>query len=92
MDIVYATNAIGATLMFLGVIDDATLYHVVVLIQNRDSLTIWNALRTLWFTPFGPPDRIICDKERGFVSTEFLRRACLLGILVRAVPAVAHWR
>ena len=92
MDIVYVVNALGATMSFLGIIDDATLYHVLVLIENRDSLTIWNALKNTWFTPFGPPEKILCDKERGFVSAEFLRRASLLGIQVVAVPAEAHWR
>ena len=92
MDIVYCSDALGNTIMFLGIIDDSSLYHVAVLITSRDSLTIWNALKTVWFTPFGPPERILCDKERGFVSAEFLRRASLLGIVVSPVPAEAHWR
>jgi hypothetical protein len=53
--------------------------------------TTWDILRICWSDPYlGPPDRLIYDAEKNFVSTEFRQLANLMAIEVKEVLVEAY--
>ena len=89
MDVFYQCDCRGNNHVFLGIIDDCSLLHMVGRVGNREALTLWHCFRQLWLVPFGLPLEIICDADGSFFG-EFQKRLDDLGISPRYVPAEAH--
>ena len=46
----------------LGVIDDATIYHVVIRIEELTSAHVWRMFSLTWMSWSGPPRKIVLDQ------------------------------
>ena len=92
IDIFYEPDCTGREYMFQGETDEGTHLHVASLVEDRSPATLWAALRDSWFSPFGSPDELLCDKEGANTSEEFLDCCRDLGVRVRHVPADAHYQ
>ena len=90
IDIFYANTYAGICLMFLGIFDKATWYHVVTRLANRNSQTVFDALNVVWLQAFGVPLLIICDQDGSF-DGKFSDSLSMLGIQRLAVPSTAHY-
>ena len=78
--------------MFLGILNEGTDLHVRPLLKDRSQEALWDTLRESWFTPFGPPEAFLLDKEGGLDSDFFGDKCSDLGVSVRMVPADAHFQ
>ena len=92
MDIFYLSDCLGENFMFLGVLCDASLLHVVGMPASGSSSSIWSEVETCWLTPFGPMDELVVDAEKGFLSQEFIDLSVRAGIDVRKIAEEAHWQ
>jgi hypothetical protein len=92
VDIVYLKNVTGESFMFLSQIDDATVYHVADLLDNRSQEEITDKMIKGWFRFFGLPDEMLLDSEGAMKSFSFESLMAQGGIRVRFVPADAHWQ
>jgi len=89
LDVVFAYDCLGQKITFIGIIDDATLLHVVVRVESRDSEIMWNAVLRAWLTPYGFPLTMVLDQDGGFEG-HFVERCEMYGIHTAWVPAEAH--
>jgi hypothetical protein len=91
MDIVHITAANGYEFGVLGIIDEATLYHVAGVLKNRKPETVAKAVDDMWIRPFGVPACIACDQD-GCFGGYFVDRVTAMSIELRQCPAEAHWQ
>ena len=56
-------------------IDKCIRWGMAVIIPNRETTTILNAIATGWFRLFGPPKKMSSDKEGAIVSDAGALRA-----------------
>ena len=91
MDIFYCPDARGVTRMFLGVIDDCTLLHLVSKLTSREPEHVWAALSPIWLNIFGLPIHLVCDLDGAFLG-KFAERCEQLDLDPRYVPAESHWQ
>src|SRR6266516_285391 len=76
----------------LHVIDEATRFQAARWLQNISAKHTWDVLRLCWIdTYIGPPDCIIHDAGKNFVSREFRQYATSMAISTKSVPVEAHW-
>jgi hypothetical protein len=76
----------------LHIIDEATRYNAARWLPNLSAKTTWDTLRMAWIdTYMGPPDFIVTDAGKNFVSKEFSQFATSLGTIAVSVPVEAHW-
>ena len=68
IDIFYEPDCTGQEFMFQGELGEGTHLHVAPLVENWSPATLWAAFRDSWFTPFGPPDELLYDKEGAYTS------------------------
>src|SRR5450432_3776685 len=75
----------------LHVVDEATRFQAGRWLQNISAKHTWDTLRSCWIdTYLGPPDLIVHDAGKNFISKEFKQYASILGINTKAVPVEAH--
>ena len=76
----------------LHIIDEATHYNAARWLSNLSAKTTWDTLRMAWIDSYlGPPDFIITDAGKNFISKEFSQLATSLGTTIVSVPVEAHW-
>lgn len=76
----------------LHVIDEATRFQAAKWLQNLSAKHTWDILRHCWIDVYlGPPDCIVHDAGKNFVSKEFRQHASTMAITTRSVPVEAHW-
>ena len=92
IDIFYEADCAGKMHLLMGILDEGTHLHVCPLVKARDQATLWDALLESWFTPFGPPEALLLDKEGGLDSNFFADKCSDLGVQVRMIPADAHFQ
>lgn len=74
------------------IIDEATRYNAARWLPNLSAKTTWDTLRMAWIdTYLGPPDFIVTDAGKNFVSKEFSQFTTALGTTTVSVPVEAHW-
>jgi hypothetical protein len=75
----------------LQVVDSTTAFTAARFLKDMSARTTWDTLRACWIdTYLGPPDMIVHDAGKNFVSTEFKQLARLMAIIVKEVPVEAH--
>ena len=89
MDICYVVGADGQAFPFLGVIDKATLYHLVRAISSRRPEDVFAVLKDMWLVPLGLPVSIVCDADGAFQGA-CARSLSFLGVHLEVIPAEAH--
>jgi len=75
----------------LSVLDLATGYHVVKKLQGRKSADLLRTFTDCWLSWAGPPLRLACDQERGFIK-EFTDGMEMGGTHVKYIAGQAHWQ
>ncbi len=80
----------GLRVVFLGIIDKATHYHVHDLLPDALPETTFASETSCWFSPFGLPLVIITDQDPRFLGS-CLQKEEELGIKVKFVPEAAHY-
>ena len=75
----------------LQVIDSATAFEAARFLKDMSARTAWDTLRACWIdTYLGPPDMVVHDAGKNFVSTEFKQLANSMAIKIKEVPVEAH--
>lgn len=76
----------------LHVVDEATRFQAARWLQNISARHTWDTLRLCWIDVYlGPPDYILHDAGKNFVSREFRQFAISMAITTKNVPVEAHW-
>ena len=75
----------------LSVLDLATGYHVVKRLNGRLSVDLLRTFTDCWLVWAGPPLRLSCDLERGFLK-EFTDGVEMGGTHVKYIAGQAHWQ
>jgi hypothetical protein len=81
----------GKKVEVLSILDQATGYHVVKRISGRTSAAYASDFNTAWSMWAGPPLKVTCDQERGFMK-EFADYLEMGGTQVRYTAGQAHWQ
>ena len=92
MDLFHLHDAGGERRWFLAVLDVATNYCVVRIMTSHSSEAMWSAWEACWLGWAGPPDVVVCDNERGLVSSAFVDRLAASGTLLWPTAAYAPWQ
>lgn len=67
VDVMYIDNS-----LILHVVDEATRFQSARWLQNISAKHTWDTLRLCWIDCYlGPPDNILHDAEKNFISREF---------------------
>ena len=77
---------------FLSVLDRATMYHQIFLIDDNTPSTFLSVLLDSWVRWAGVPGEATIDMERGFGGEEFSSIAGESGIQVVSIAGQAHWQ
>jgi hypothetical protein len=76
----------------LHIVDEATRFNAACWLTSISAKATWDALRMLWIdTYLGPPDFIVTDAGKNFVSKEFTQLASSISTITVNVPVEAHW-
>ncbi|EED20730.1 conserved hypothetical protein [Talaromyces stipitatus ATCC 10500] len=76
----------------LHIVDEATRFNAACWLTSISAKATWDALRMLWIdTYLGPPDFIVTDAGKNFVSKEFTQLASSVSTMTVSVPVEAHW-
>ncbi|RAL58504.1 hypothetical protein DID88_004008 [Monilinia fructigena] len=75
----------------LHIVDEATRYQAARFLDNISAKHTFDTLRECWIDVYiGPPDYIIHDAGKNFVSKEFVQNAKSISITTKSVPVEAH--
>ena len=75
----------------LHIVDEQTRFQTGKWLENISAKHTWDVLRMCWIdTYLGPPDLIVHDAGKNFVSKEFNQLAHTMGITTKAMPVEAH--
>ena len=87
VDIMYIDNS-----PILHVVDEATRFQAARWLSNISAKHTWDTLRLCWIDVYlGPPDYILHDAGKNFVSKEFRQLATSMAITTKSVPVEAYW-
>ncbi|KHJ30188.1 hypothetical protein EV44_g3772 [Erysiphe necator] len=87
VDIMYIDNN-----PVLHIVDEATNFQAARWLKNFSAKHTWDAIRACWIdTYIGPPNCIVADAAKNFVSKEFHHNASSMAISMKNVPVEAHW-
>ena len=87
VDIMYIDNS-----PILHIVDEATRFQAAKWLSNISAKHTWDILRLCWIDVYiGPPDYIIHDAGKNFISREFRQYAASMAITTKSVPVEAHW-
>ena len=91
MDTINLCDADNNKVEVLSVLDMASGYHVVKQIHGRKSTDLLADFTDCWMVLAGPPMKVTCDQERGFIK-DFADGVEMAGSTVRFVAGQAHWQ
>ncbi|KAJ5379608.1 hypothetical protein N7509_012727 [Penicillium cosmopolitanum] len=75
----------------LQVIDAATSFGAARFLRDMSARNSWDTLRACWIDTYqGPPDYVVHDAGKNFISTEFKQLASSMSIKIKEVPVEAH--
>eukprot|EP00971_Amphidinium_carterae_P133288 2639584-Amphidinium_carterae.3 len=77
--------------MYVGIIDNATLFHVCKRIAQRAAPQVWHAIQLMWLVPFGLPLLLSTDDDGAFMGP-VCDKLSTLGVEVRLCAPEAHWQ
>ena len=72
-------------------LDMASGYHMVKQIHGRKSTDLLADFTDCWMVLAGPPMKVTCDQERGFIK-DFADGVEMVGSTVRFDAGQAHWQ
>ena len=68
MDIFYVRLATGVAIPLLGILDDATVFHVVARVDDKSSLGVWRLFQNMWLIWAGAPMKVALDEDPSFCA------------------------
>lgn len=75
----------------LHIVDEGTRYQNGKWLDNISARHTWERLQECWINTYlGPPDMIVHDAGKNFVSKEFKQYAGTMGVTTKTVPVEAH--
>ena len=79
--------------LILHVVDEATRYQAARWLQNITAKDTWEVFRLCWIDVFldSPPDYVLHDAGKNFVSREFRQFASFMAVTFKSVSVEAHW-
>ena len=87
VDIMYIDNS-----PIFHVVDEATRFQAAKWLSNVSTKHTWDTLRLCWIDVYlGPPDYILHDAGKNFVSKKFQQLATSMTITTQSIPVEAHW-
>lgn len=76
----------------LHIIDEATRYQAARWMKDISAKHTWDLLRLCWIDTYvGPPEYVVHDAGKNFISREFRQNAKGMAISTKSVPVEAHW-
>ncbi|CAE7733599.1 unnamed protein product [Symbiodinium sp. CCMP2592] len=87
MDILFLKDVQGTVYGYLSCVDDATCYHSVQYLPDRQEMTVIQTLMNGWYSFFGAPDELVLDAEGAFRGLRFEVLQIQCGTKLRCVPA-----
>ena len=91
MDIFYIEDATKHLHIAMGIIDEATGFHVVVRLDDRQASHTLSMFNLVWMSWAGPPARATLDQDAAFMGA-FRRGMEFLGVKLDYVPKGGHHR
>jgi hypothetical protein len=86
VDIMYINNQ-----PLLHIVDEGTRFQNGKWLRNISARHTWEKLQECWINTYlGPPDLIVHDAGKNFVSKEFKQHARAMGTTCKSVPVEAH--
>lgn len=82
----------GKGFWFLCILDSATMYQTVGLIQDHYPKSLLEVFRDNWMNTCGPPEELSIDQERGFIGPLFSDTLQEMGVKVNSIAGQAHWQ
>ena len=76
----------------LSILDSATKYQAVSLLQAERTDCLVEALKRCWIAHFGPPAELLTDEGRGWLSDDFTNFTDEHSIQHTVAPGEAHER
>ena len=92
IDVFYVPLVTGIQIPFLGMLDDASVYHIARFLTGLTAAEVLQVLHDFWFGIFGPPDEIMIDAQTSFLSDEFGDAMLSYGTAVKPIAGEAHWQ
>ena len=75
----------------LHAVDEATVFQAALFLNNMRASTRWDMLRAIRIDIYvGPPDILVTDAGKNFVSEELVNNAKTMAIDIKEVPVEAH--
>ena len=75
----------------LHIVDEGTRYQAGRWLDNISAKTVWEKLQECWMSTYlGPPDLLVHDAGKSFMSKEFKHYAKEQGVTTKDVPVEAH--
>jgi len=90
MDGVKWTNKQGQEFHFYHFIDHGTNYHTAIIAPNRAEIK--EKFTMGWLNWAGPPNTVLMDSAREFISESFVQFLQNMNIQCEVVPPDAHWQ
>ena len=89
LDVFYCEDAVSELYPMLGIADDATVFRVVVRVEDMSAAALLRLFTLFWMSWAGPPRKLVLDQQKGFFQTV---RAQLEahGTEIDYVPRSAH--
>lgn len=91
LDLFYLGDCRNNTRMVLSMVDHATSYHQLRLINHRSPSEVAAAFQEAWIGTFGPPSRVIYDHGSEFLK-EFETLLEQVSTLATVTPVECHWQ
>lgn len=82
----------GKGFWFLCVLDRATMYHTIDILDNHSPEVLIRSFDNIWKNSFGAPKEVTIDQERGFIGPGFSEALMQDGTLVSSTAGQAHWQ
>ncbi len=87
INVMYVENS-----FILHVIDEATRFQVIRLLQNINAKHIWEMLRLCWINVYlNSSDHILHDADKNVVSREFRQFVVSMTIIIKSISIEIHW-
>ena len=73
-------------------IDDATDYTIVALVESHSSQALWDCYERHWLNWAGPPDEWASDNERGLIGDRFVQALARSRTIFNPAVGYAPWQ
>ena len=91
VDTIFLYTPTGTKLIGLSILDHASGYHVVRLVEGRKSEELVKAFLDGWASWAGLPERVVADQERGLMK-DFTEELEHRHVKVDYIAGQAHWQ